>query len=207
MKPLHLSFRKHCRAPLQAVWDVLADTDRFNRAAGMGFELSELADAEGGVRRVGKVTKLGFVQLEWEEQPVLYVRPDWFRVERVFVAGPAARVLVEVHLHADATGTAIHYDVSVQPRGLLHAAVVAAELHTAARMQLDRALAAAIRVIEGAEGGYDPEAPAPPHPPRRGGCGGARGGATPGRPRRSRPRSPPVSTSGWLALTGRWARP
>ena len=57
-------------SPVDRVWPVLADTARFNEAAGLPkHEIIETPREDGSVEYLGRA-KLGRTELEWEDHPV-----------------------------------------------------------------------------------------------------------------------------------------
>src|SRR3546814_6021088 len=76
--------------PPPVVWPLLADTARFNEAAGLPkHPVRREAQADGSVRYFAE-TRIGPFQLAWEEIPVEWVTDRWFRHERRFSRGPLA---------------------------------------------------------------------------------------------------------------------
>jgi hypothetical protein len=138
--PVRISWELHSSADLLTTWNVFSDTDRFNRVAELGFTFEEAPDDRGAVARVGHMKKLG-MSLSWDELPFQYSAPTWFRTRRLFHGGPAAEFTASLRLkEAPQGGTDILYAVEVVPRNALTAPVVAIELKTQTRSQLDRAL-------------------------------------------------------------------
>ena len=138
--PVRISWELHSSADLLTTWNVFSDTDRFNRVAELGFTFEEAPDESGEVARVGHMRKLGMA-LSWDELPFQYSVPTWFRTRRMFHGGPAAEFTASLRLKAAAQGgTDILYAVEVVPRNALTAPMVAIELKTQTRSQLDRAL-------------------------------------------------------------------
>ena len=71
-------------APPAALWPLLADTARFNEAAGLPrYSVTDLPLADGTVRRVGTVRRFGFT-LSWEEGVPQWVAGQRFAHERLF---------------------------------------------------------------------------------------------------------------------------
>ena len=67
--------------PAEALWPVLADTARFNQAAGFPrYELIETPREDGSVQRIG-TARLGPLRLAWEEGDFDFV--DALRVHRI----------------------------------------------------------------------------------------------------------------------------
>jgi class 3 adenylate cyclase len=101
----------------EALWPLVADTNRFNRDAGVpALDLGE-TDMASGRRRLG-FRRFG-VAVEWEEEPFEWVRPHRFTVVRRYVRGPLAEMRVAVELRPDGAGTRLAYTVTARPRNAL----------------------------------------------------------------------------------------
>ena len=132
-------------SPPEAVWPALADTARFNEAAGLPkHAVEERPQADGSVRFFATARK-GPFRLEWEEIPVEWVERQWFRHRRVFSAGPLAELAAALRLRADGPGASVvEYTVTASPRNALGWAI----LRTGFFRAIDRdfsALAAGVR--------------------------------------------------------------
>ena len=93
-RPIRLSWELRSSAPLEAVWEALSDTDRFNAAAGLGFQFEERPREGLLTARIGRASRLGgLMTLEWEELPFQYKAPAFYRVVRRFSTGPASSSL------------------------------------------------------------------------------------------------------------------
>jgi len=146
-------------ADMATTWSVFADTDRFNRAAGLGYSFEERLDADGAPAPVGSVRKLGMTHT-WDELPWRFEAPRWFRLERRFHAGPVSRVVVQLRLRPSPSGTQVNYAVEIEPRSATTRPLVVADTRLTTVPQLERVLHAAARAAEGQDADYDPT-PAP----------------------------------------------
>ena len=166
LRERHFRWEWTLRASPSALWPLVADTNRFNRDAGLP---SVVPVAGGGAdlpsaRRRLRLSRLG-VPVEWEEEPFEWVWPSRFGVVRRYAKGPVAELRALVELSpVPAGGTRLVYQVWARPRSLLGAAAIAVEIGRRAARRFD----ATIRR-------YDEEAGAQPGPPA------APGGGTPGR--------------------------
>ncbi len=77
-------------APPEALWVLVADTDRFNRALGLPSVVYRFEPIPGGGSRMFAKTRMVGFSLEWEEKPYEWTRPNGFEVERIFTTGPLA---------------------------------------------------------------------------------------------------------------------
>ncbi|HYE12908.1 MAG TPA: DUF5939 domain-containing protein [Pyrinomonadaceae bacterium] len=128
-KEFHYRWEYELAASPRALWPLIADTNRFNRDAGLpgllGRERDGGATAETkNARRRLRFSKLG-VRVEWEEEPFEWVRPFRFGVVRRYKSGPVAEARISVELAArEGGGTRLVYQVWAAPRGALGRAVI-----------------------------------------------------------------------------------
>lgn len=121
VREFHYRWEWELRSSPQALWPLIADTNRFNRDTGIP------AIEERGVglnaRRRLHLSKLG-IGVEWEEQPFEWIEPDRFSVVRRYLKGPLAAMRVVVELQPGGSGTRLSYQVWAEPRNLLGRLVV-----------------------------------------------------------------------------------
>jgi len=109
----------HFDHPPEAVWRVLADTARFNEAAGFPkHAIEERPNPDGTVTYIGRA-KLGPFALEWEDVPVDWVAPHRFVHRRLLRRGPLRELTAKLELVSHNGGTRAHYTMIAEPRGLL----------------------------------------------------------------------------------------
>lgn len=115
------------QASPEAVWPLLADTNRFNRDTHVPAvqRHAEGASKLPNLRQRLRLQRFG-VPVEWEEEPFEWSRPQRFGVVRRYRTGPLAqmRVLVELNPRAEASATApmgsrVTYEVWATPRNFL----------------------------------------------------------------------------------------
>ncbi len=158
-----LLWRLRTRAPLIATWELLSDTDRFNRVAGLEYAYREDAQPDGSVVRQGSGSRLG-VPLRWIEPPFEWQAPHRFGITRTFTTGPALSYSIGLALReADDGGTEVEYRLTVVPRSTWTRPIVQAELTTFTRPALERTLQRAMDVLDGTIGVF--AAPPPPLTP------------------------------------------
>jgi class 3 adenylate cyclase len=117
VREFHYRWEWRLEADPEALWPLAADTDRFNRDAGV----PALDDRGAGrnARRRLRLSRFG-IAVEWEEEPFEWVRPHRFSVVRRYLRGPVAEMRVSAELRPrDEGGTLLVYDVSARPRNLL----------------------------------------------------------------------------------------
>ena len=103
-----------CRSDPQALWAVISDTDRMNRAIGMD-PVSYEPEGAGAARFVGK-TSLGGFDVAYEERPFEFVAGKNFKIERRMRSGPASNVVLEYTLDPERKGTKLTTRLTVQMR-------------------------------------------------------------------------------------------
>lgn len=104
--------------PVETVWPALADTARFNEAAGFPkHEIEEIEEEDGTIRLFAEGNFSG-VQMAWEEFPVEWVYGQWFWHWREFSKGPLRTIgaMVEFEPVEEGAGCICHYEVSAEAR-------------------------------------------------------------------------------------------
>ncbi len=132
----HLSWSWTLRAPPEALWPHVADTDRFNKAVGLAPV--QFTDEVGpdGPKRTGHLKVLGMV-VTWREYPFEWVRAREHAVFRSYTSGPIGALWNKVTLvPREDGGTELHHDIWLTPRGVLG--------QVAAFVELDRKLGSAV---------------------------------------------------------------
>jgi class 3 adenylate cyclase len=136
-KEFHYRWEYDLSASPQALWPFLADTNRFNRDAGLPDvnrkdEGDNVASGRNGRRRL-RLSKLG-VKVNWEEEPFEWVRPYRFGVMRRYRSGPVAEARVTAELsEREGGGTHLIYQVWASPRGALGRAVIPVQVGRVSR--------------------------------------------------------------------------
>jgi adenylate cyclase len=137
MKELRFHWRHELDASPDALWPLVADTDRFNRDTGV--PPVEVLGAEANARRRLRFRRLG-VPIEWEEEPFEWVRPHRFGVVRRYPRGPLVEMRVQARLEERAGGgTSLDYDVRVRPRNLLGLLAAGGQIGLLSRRRFARA--------------------------------------------------------------------
>jgi class 3 adenylate cyclase len=102
----------------EAIWVSLADTARFNEAAALPkHEVEEIAQPDGSVRYFGR-GRVGPFKLVWREQPVNWVRAQWFEHCRYFENGPLKSLCAELRLVPTRDGCEGRYRITAEPAGV-----------------------------------------------------------------------------------------
>jgi class 3 adenylate cyclase len=115
----------HFTEPPEAVWPAMADTARFNEAAGLPKHVIEEAPQPDGSVRFFTRARKGPFALAWEEIPVEWVDGQWFRHDRVFSKGPIRFLSATFRLEPDGKGGATgHYTLVAEPANILGTAIL-----------------------------------------------------------------------------------
>ncbi|MSP66823.1 MAG: hypothetical protein EXQ96_01755 [Alphaproteobacteria bacterium] len=147
-------------SPPEAVRPALADTVRFNEAAGLPKHLiTEETLPDGAVRYFTTATK-GPIALEWEEIPVEWVENRWFRHLRVFSRGPLRTLCATLELEPDGGGTRARYTVEASPGNLLGVVALATSFFPSVEKSFT---SLAMSAREWAAGRQSELFPTPPH--------------------------------------------
>lgn len=115
------TFHWRFQNPPEKIWPLLADTVRFNEAAGLPrYEVTETLQDDGTVRFEG-AAKIGPVNLAWREVPTNWVTGRWFEHRREFKTGPLKDMTASLVVTAEEGGKACHadYTLSATPASLL----------------------------------------------------------------------------------------
>ncbi|MGF1631707.1 MAG: adenylate/guanylate cyclase domain-containing protein [Kiloniellaceae bacterium] len=119
--PRSRRFRWQFNHTPEAIWPLLADTVRFNEAAGLPrYEVVETLQDDGTVRFEGRLER-GLLKLHWREIPVNWVANRWFEHRREFYNGPLKDLTARFDLEAtaDGRGCTADYTLTATPANLL----------------------------------------------------------------------------------------
>lgn len=134
---------------LEAAWAIFSDTDRFNRAAKLGFKFEEKLREDGVVERRGSMSRFG-MRIRWREEPFEFVAPEWFRSTRTFRNGPLKTAVTHMQIQKTEGGLQLRYDILLSPRNALVRPIVAFDAATQLKHTIARTLVGAARELEGA---------------------------------------------------------
>ncbi len=125
MREFHYRWEYDLEASPEELWPLVADTNRFNRDAGV--PTVEALGRAGHTRRL-RLFKFG-VPIEWEEQPFEWIRPYRFGVVRRYTKGPVSEMRVEAELQEQPNGgTHLVYQVRAVPRNTLGRAAIPVQI-------------------------------------------------------------------------------
>ena len=115
------TFYWHFDNPPEAIWPILADTVRFNEAAGFPrYDVIETLQADGKVLYEGRM-KRGPWTVAWREIPANWVANRWFEHRREFRNGPLKDLTARFVLTPDMEGKGCRgdYTLTATPANLL----------------------------------------------------------------------------------------
>ena len=111
-------------ADRQTTWRLVSDTERMNRAAGMGPVAFEVVDAPGGARVMARASA-GALPLRYEERPFEWVTGKQFAIRRVMEGGVVAYVETTFSLgDGPAGGTRVGLQIRAEPRRAILSPIV-----------------------------------------------------------------------------------
>lgn len=101
-------------APAQ-VWRVVTDTERLNRAAGMGAITLSPIDGAGAARYLA-TTRLDGFGVAYEERPFEWKEPERFSIRRKMRAGPLRELAMRYELTPDGDGCVVTAELWIEPK-------------------------------------------------------------------------------------------
>ncbi|NOY90886.1 MAG: hypothetical protein GXP55_06700 [Deltaproteobacteria bacterium] len=102
-KTRRLELTRRLPASPAALWPLLGDTNRLDRAAGLGRASYGFETHQGRRVRIGQATEMGLV-IRWVEEPYEWVTARFVAGERRFLEGPAVSGGLRVELEPDGEG-------------------------------------------------------------------------------------------------------
>jgi class 3 adenylate cyclase len=139
----------HFDQPPEAIWPALADTARFNDAA--GFPKQRIIDEpqpDGTVRYTAEA-RIGPLALVWRELPVEWVLNQRFRHARLFRTGPLKSMTATLALAPEGAGCRAEYTLQAEPANLLGRAILATAFFKSAHKTFDRLVSQAREHVAG----------------------------------------------------------
>jgi class 3 adenylate cyclase len=108
-------------APPEAVWPLMADTERLNREIGLPPIRFEFRPREAGGTDAWAEARLAGLTLRYREHPFEWVRPAFYRIRRTFEGGPIREFVGEVRLSPEprerTDGTRVSSHVTLEVAG------------------------------------------------------------------------------------------
>jgi class 3 adenylate cyclase len=130
----------HFDQPPEIIWPALADTARFNDAAGLPkHRITEVPQPDGTVQ-YSAAARIGPLALAWRELPVEWVTNQRFRHAREFTRGPFRTFIATLALTPEGEGCRAEYALEADPANLLGRALLAFGFFRSARQAFERQL-------------------------------------------------------------------
>jgi class 3 adenylate cyclase len=120
-REFHYLWQYQLQSSPEELWPFIADTNRFNRDAGVPSLEPERGKRQRlrNARRRMRFSFLG-LPVEWEEQPFEWIKPSRFGVSRKYSKGPIAELRILAELAPLTAGsTRLVYQVWARPKSLL----------------------------------------------------------------------------------------
>src|SRR5215471_7380091 len=146
----------------EALWPVLADTARFNEAAGLPrYEVTDVARPDGTVRRIGRARRFG-ITVSWEEGVPQWIVGRRFVHERRFAFVLFGRVVTEIDMWPTSdSGSRVRYRLTIAAKGWVAAVLLRVGFLPAVGRTIDRIFRRAAGFAEGIhELAFEPSTPA-----------------------------------------------
>lgn len=106
-------------APREKLWSSLADTARFNEAAGLPkHDIEEIPQEDGSVVYLGHV-RMGPISMSWRDWPVNWVTGEWFEHRRDFSKGPLKKLNALLRFIPEGEGCRCEYYLEAEAANLL----------------------------------------------------------------------------------------
>lgn len=140
MKTFHYRWDWGLQASREALWPLVADTNRFDRDTGLPTVERVQSESDFNPTRQHLRYLLHGIPLEFEQEPFEWTYPSHFSVTRHFKSGPIGqlRVLVELKPRPDG-GTNLTYQVWATPRNLLSLIAIPIQIGWITARRFDRA--------------------------------------------------------------------
>jgi class 3 adenylate cyclase len=137
----HYRWEWQLRSSPEALWPFVADTNRFNRDAGLPALEQLLGPGERlpNARRSLRLFRFG-VPIEWEEEPFEWVYPYRYGVARRYSRGPVAEMRTLAEMTPQPGGGArLVYEVWARPKNLLGHLAIPAQIGILSARSFDKA--------------------------------------------------------------------
>ncbi|WP_374381136.1 adenylate/guanylate cyclase domain-containing protein [Dongia sp.] len=145
------SWTWHFKSPPSAIWPLLADTARFNEAAGLPrHRITEIPQTDGSVAYFGDA-KIGPFELRWRDRPVNWVTEQFFEHIRDFSSGPFSSIDAHLTLAPDPNGRGSigTYTLKAAPRNMFGRLMLATRFFKASGETFERLVMEADRFAAG----------------------------------------------------------
>ena len=144
------AFVWHFDVPPEKLWPSLADTARFNEAAGLPkHDIEEIPQDDGSVVYLGHV-RLGPFDIAWRDWPVNWVTGQWFEHRRDFTRGPLKKLDALLRFVPEGEGCRCEYHLEAEAANLLGHIILSTNFFTGAGKTFGRLAEDAGRFAAGA---------------------------------------------------------
>jgi class 3 adenylate cyclase len=118
-KTIRYEWQWQLKSSPEELWPYVADTQRFNQAAGSPVvKFTEIPQTTGGSQRLGQTSQLGII-VKWEEAPYEWVHTQQYSIRRIFKQGPLAHTYNGISLEPNSQGTLLRCFVEATPVNFL----------------------------------------------------------------------------------------
>jgi len=140
-RQFHYRWSWTLRSSPEALWPLVADTNRFNADTGVpALKVARGATSTSGMQRRLRLFRYG-VAIEWDEAPFEWVRPAHFAVVRRYHAGPVAEMTVQADLTpTPAGGTELVYQVWARPKTAIGLMAIPVQIGLQSARTFDRVI-------------------------------------------------------------------
>ncbi|MEW6730103.1 MAG: adenylate/guanylate cyclase domain-containing protein [Acidobacteriota bacterium] len=125
-REFHYRWEWQLKSSPEALWPMVADTNRFNRDANLPVVKPQTGNGSqlDNARRCLSLNFMG-MSLEWEEEPFQWVRPYRFGTVRRYSSGPIAEIRFQGEMTSQPNGgTCLVYQIWARPRTPLGLAII-----------------------------------------------------------------------------------
>lgn len=145
------TFVWHFDEPPEKLWPSLADTARFNEAAGLPkHDIEELPQDDGSVVYLGHV-RMGPFDIAWRDWPVNWVTGQWFEHRRDFSRGPLKKLNALLRFLPEGEGCRCEYHLEAEAANLIGHIILSTNFFTGAGKTFGRLAADAGRFAAGTQ--------------------------------------------------------
>ena len=145
------TFVWHFDVPPEEIWPSLADTARFNEAAGLPkHDIEELPQDDGSVIYLGHV-RMGPFDISWRDWPVNWVTGQWFEHRRDFTKGPLKKLNALLRFIREGRGCRCEYYLEAEAANLLGHIILSTNFFTSTGKTFGRLAEDAGRFASGSQ--------------------------------------------------------
>lgn len=155
--------------PREVVWPLLSKTDWINRSMGLPPVDYQFAASPGGGSVVTGRSRLPIGEMRWREFPFKWLEPEFYRVHRVFEAGPFTEARLGMELRSAPGGTEIVCFSEMMPRNVFASWLIRKVIGPKADRDMRRIVAHTTEYLRGQAGVVLPKLPT--HAPNEGALG------------------------------------